>query len=208
MFEQFCQEIKFCTKIYNDEKIQFEEFEKAEIREKHFSLWNDFVSIRVNLIDGKLRQLFENILNVHSDKVNEFYKYFGYYRRLCVMLPINEDFHNIPRLFPYKQRNPWFKMTNRFSKSDNKKEIVDILDLNHIYRFIVLWNGIFSMLHRTCDFNEEQCGLVSKIKDYFVAFSSDNDSKQENEFRRCYMISFFFFWVVLVCTCFLGDRLI
>ena len=118
MFRQFCQR-NDKVKVYECDELKMEEFVQEDIRQKYVSLWNDFVSIRINLFNGKLKQLFEKKLNVDKNMFNEFCKYFNYYRTLCVKLPINADNYNVPKLYRGDTRNPWFEMIEKFDGYDN-----------------------------------------------------------------------------------------
>ena len=144
-------------------------FVEEDIRVKYSSLWNDVISIQINLLHGKLRQFFENILNLNKNKLNQFYKYFSCNRKFCVKLPNNGDHYNVPLLCDL---NVWFEMIEKFDDDNviirtrrriKELEMFDIGNLNHIYTFIVLWNGIFSMMHQQ-DANYRH-GLVTAIKE-------------------------------------------
>ena len=160
IFRQFCQSIR--ARVYKCDELKMELFLDKDIRVKYKSLWNDVVSIRMNLLNGKFRQLFENRLNVSKNKLNQFYKYFGCNRRFCVKLPIN----GIPKLNDF---NMWVEMIEKFdgghinaTRSRREVEMFDVGNLKHIYTFIVLWNGIFSMMHKRDE--NYMYGLVSAIK--------------------------------------------
>ena len=106
MFKQFCQAFTLhYDHPFECDTLKTDKFPQTDIGGKYASLWNDFVSIRINLFNGKLRQLFENTLNVEKNKINEFYKYFRFYRTLCGILPINTDEDNVPHLHEY-DKNP------------------------------------------------------------------------------------------------------
>ena len=137
-----------------------EVFLQEDIRAKYASVWNDFVSIKINLLNGKLRELFENTLNVDKNKLNQFYKYFGCSRIFCVKLPNNGGGYNVPQLYDFAM---WFELMEKFdgdnvTRTKNQLKMFGIGNLNHIYTFIVLWNGIFSMMYH-------RYGLVRAIKD-------------------------------------------
>ena len=146
--------------------MKIEEFSQKHIREKYASLWNDFVSIRINLFNGKLQQLFAKKSNVNKSKLNEFYKYFSYCRTLCVRLPVNADDCSAPKLYGGFGRNPWLAMIENLNDDDDYYgkgvDKCDIADLDHIYRFSLLWNGIFVMMNKNdANFN---CGLLTRIQ--------------------------------------------
>ena len=127
-FEQFCFK-----------EAELSEFLKEDIRQKYKSLWNDFVSIKVKLIDGKLYNLFKNILNMNIDKINEFYNECLIYKRtLCVMLPTRSRRWN----------NEWCSTSTSTSNSNSNSRISNDVG-DHIYRFIIVWNGIYEILFKT-----------------------------------------------------------
>ena len=114
IFRQFCQKFSdSCTyHVYHCSELKVEVFLQEDIRGKYASLWNDFVSIQINLLNGKLRQLFENRLNVNLNKLNQFYKYFNCSRILSMALPNNgDDDKNVPRLYDF---NVWVEMMEKF----------------------------------------------------------------------------------------------
>ena len=156
VFKQFCQGFSGSGGKFECDELKMEEFAQDDIAKKYESLWNDFVSIRINLLNGKLRQLFEKTLNVNKSQLNKFYKYFDYCRIFCATLPINADDSNAPQLSVDEDNpNPWFEMIRKFDGGDDivtattkEIEMFDIGNLNHIYRFIILWNGIFVMMHK------------------------------------------------------------
>ena len=172
MFTQFCQGFTYGKYSkdgsYKCDELKIEEFLENDIREKYVSIWNDFVSIRINFLNVKLRRLFERKLNVNKSKLNEFYKYFNHYRIFCVTLPVNADDVNVPKLQhdARDKRDPWMEMIEKFN-GDNvttrsrKTEMFDIGDLDDIYRFCLLWNGIYVMMHKR-DVNY-QYGLLTRI---------------------------------------------
>ena len=141
IFKQFCNGWDIDDTIY----------EVEEIRNKYFHLWNDFVSIRINLIDGKLKEFLYNTLNVPLNQIEEFYKYFEYHKTFGTYLPINCEEEST--LFNFNES--LFKMNAEFNKfghnngsNSTKEEIKDIYDLNHIYRFVVIYNGLLIMLNK------------------------------------------------------------
>ena len=145
MFKQFCQENK-TGGIFRCSKLELASFEDEEIRNKYELLWHDFVSIRINLFEIKLRNLFEKQLNVSTSKVDEFYQFINYYRSLCVMLPINSDSEII--LFE-KTFDQWCEMTKKFNDNDNSNNNNNVkFKLNPIFQFIIIWHGIFVLLHK------------------------------------------------------------
>ena len=177
MFRQFCQ--KFIDEgilaVYKCDELKTEEFLQENIREKYALLWDDFVLIRIHLFNGKLRQLFEKKLNVKKSTLEKFYKYFSCYRILCVTLPINSDDCNVPKLYHGDNRNPWLEMIEKFNvdydvtatrtsmrRKEFEIEMFSIGDLNHIYRFCLLWNGVFVMMQKW-DANYEY-GLLIKMR--------------------------------------------
>ena len=112
VFKQFC-----------DTELEISQFSKEYIRNKYKSFWNDFVTIRVNLINGKLFNLFKNLPNIDTITINEFYKQcFSYYRDRCVSLPSGRN----------RFDNRWCFTTPNDTRRD-------------IYRFIVIWNGVSAM---------------------------------------------------------------
>ena len=62
VFKQFCQEYTDNGGVFELDKLEISSFEDSKIRLKYKSLWNDFVSIRINLFETKLRDLFEKRL--------------------------------------------------------------------------------------------------------------------------------------------------
>ena len=121
----------------------------------------------INLYNDELRPLFENTLK-------EFYqssRSFG--GKSCQILPINQDkYAYVKNVKSLHSSNLWTKMMEKFN-SDNVtrrikrkriKEIenVGIEDLNNIYTFCLLWNGIFTIMYKG-DGNYE-CGLHSVIE--------------------------------------------
>ena len=153
VFEQFCQAFRNRSHVYRCDELKMDLFLQQDIRAKYAPLWNDFVSIRTNLLNGILRQLFENKLNVNQYKVTQFYKYFSGSRRFCLKLPINGDNTNVSQLNDFDM---WMEMIEKFNGNNVKTRGRN--ELEHIYKFIVLWNGIFGMMnHRD--------RLLSAIKD-------------------------------------------
>ena len=143
-------------------------FLQKHIREKYASSWNDFVSIQIDLLHGKLRHLFENTLNVDKNTLNQFYKHFSCNRMYCITLPNNGDDSNVARLYDL---DVWIEMIEKFdgdnairTRRTTRKELEmsDVGNLNHIYTFIVLWNGIFGMMHKR-DANYT-CGFATAMK--------------------------------------------
>ena len=105
---------------------------KDYIRAKYESLWNEVVSIRINLLDGKLRQFFENILNVNKITLNQFYEYFTSNRTFCLRLPINA--YAYQRVSDF---NVWVEMIEKFD-GDNvtttRRKEVEIIIKNDYFQ--------------------------------------------------------------------------
>ena len=83
MFKQFCQKMEMSNDIvtnhgteYECGELKIESFKSKDIQLQYSSLWNDFISLRVNLIDGKLKYFLQNRLNVSSKTIKQFYQYF------------------------------------------------------------------------------------------------------------------------------------
>ena len=177
IFEQFCCKMIFEIDLYQCEELKMEQFKDENTREKYSSLWNDFVSIKVNLFDGKLKHLFKNILNIDENKINQFYNYFSHYRTLCAILPVNADCgvgSNMPMSYMNgvnSSINEWFEMTEKIAIKREAEETAELensgsvrSNLDDIFRFNVLWNGIFSILHKKIAV--EVVGLVTRLKNY------------------------------------------
>ena len=166
IFREFCQRFGNDYNIYQCSEKKMEEFLKEDTRKTYASLWNDVVSIQMNLLNGKLRQLFENTLNVNKNELNEFYKYFSCSRLFCVKLPINQSHLGVPQWDDFEV---WPEMIEKFDgdSATTRKEVdmFDIGNLHPIYTFIVLWNGIFGMMHNG-DTNYRH-GFVTAIKNMY-----------------------------------------
>ena len=96
MFEQFCNnnhKDKNQDKGYRCEELSNEIFESNE-SDKYLSLYNDFINIRIDLIENNLKSLLINDLLVNNDYIIEFESYFEYYRKQCILLPVNGYFCN------------------------------------------------------------------------------------------------------------------
>ena len=119
----------------------------------------------INLFNNELRPLFEKTLK-------QFYQsYDSFDGKSCWILPINtEQFdENVESLH---SSNPWTEMIEKFHgdnvtrriklKRIKEVENVGIGDLNHIYTFCLLWNGIFTIMYKG-DVNYDR-GLHSVIE--------------------------------------------
>ena len=185
IFRQFCQGTHFEMSLgnrYACDGILATSLIDNNIRSRYDLLWNDFVSIQVNLIDGKLRQLFEKTLNVSKIKINEFYnKYFHRFRTCCLMLPFNGHDHDNTLICKIiGNKDEWFEMTNKFNNTTEIEKNNNTNEMN-IYKYIVIWNGIFNMLNRyNC--NLKGCGLGFEIyRQLFQNKDSKNDSKKDDD---------------------------
>ena len=165
VFEQFCEMMS--ESIYSTQYkccgLSPTAFSKFGERDKYLSLWNDFVSIRMNLIYGKLYRLFESTLNIPKDKIDKFYKYLTHYRIFCAMLPFNKNTSNVS----CNIRESFYKMTREFNETGHDtNKMINIGCLNHFYRFMVIWNGVSIILNN---------GLTHKIGGILVEKDKGND---------------------------------
>ena len=177
MFTQFCKAVDWGYSRYKCQYLYLKHFGKQDIRSKYFTLWNDFVSIQFGLVDGKLRHLFENILNVNRNKTNQFFDYFRYCRKFCIILPVNcaaNIGYNVPKFISDNKPNAWFTMTQIFNTQNDDSSTNNIGNLNHFYRFMLIWNGVFSVLRKNFE-------LTDKIKSIMLAENNDDEKEKDKE---------------------------
>ena len=129
------------------------------MRDLYSSRWNDFVSIRIDLFDNKLRQLFEKELNVSKKEVDQLYSYFTHYRTLCGVLPVAGDGFRMPII---ETREKLEEMHEEFlynktlsTASRLSGDISGCLDLSDIYRFMVIWNGVYMLLNKPIRYDRQ-----------------------------------------------------
>ena len=175
MFKQFCdkwddKKLSPFSTIYRCKELKLESFIDTKMCNKYQTLWNDFVSIRINLINGKLRQFFANTLNIDKNKINSFYKCFEYHRTCYAYLPINCDVYSTPFNNSKDKLNSFSDMTNLFEFMIND---------DNIYRFMIIYNGIIVILNKE-DSYQAYSGLSYKIKDA-PSISSRTETKQLQE---------------------------
>ena len=102
----------------------------------------------INLFNNELRPLFAKTLK-------EFYQsYDSFDGKSCQILPINKEYWNVKSLH---SSDSWTEMIEKLN-GDNVRRIkverikqvenVGIGDLNHIYTFCLLWNGIFTVMYK------------------------------------------------------------
>ena len=130
----------------------------VNFKNEYSSLWNDFVNIRINLIENELKYLFLNILNVNKSDLDYFYSHFKYYRNQCVLLPTNTGyrapFHN--NFQRYKEIVNYFwnnnnnnnNNSNTNRNSTNNYNIVKFNDINPILIYFYIWNTIFTIMNK------------------------------------------------------------
>ena len=100
------------------------QFSSLDVRNKYKSLWNDFVTLRIKLINGKLYRLFNKRLNMNNDIINEFYnECFDYENSYGIKLALGHRRIN----------NKWCSIIENDRRND-------------IYKFIVIWNGVYEIL--------------------------------------------------------------
>ena len=199
IFRQFCQKFgEDWYDAYHCDELEMDLFSKEDIRAKHSPLWNDFVSIRINLLSGKLRQLFENTLNVNKKKLNQFYKYFSCNRMFCLKLPKNGK----PKFNDFDR---WVEMMEKFdgdgvTKTGRKElEMVDSGNLEHIYTFIVLWNGICNMMHKQgANFWDGLVPAIKEMKFNGCVISTTKELEKTSQNIKHYFFLFFVFYSLLV----------
>ena len=99
---------------------------------------------------------------VQFDKLSEFYEYHNFCGTPCGILPINTDEYSSNVKSYWHSSNAWTEMMEKF-EGDNVTETKNagIGDLNHIYTFCLLWNGIYTMMYKS-DASYE-CGLKTAI---------------------------------------------
>ena len=197
VFKQFCQECKFREGevVWNCDKLEISSFNKKEMRDLYSSRWNDFVSIRIDLFDNKLRQLFEKKLNISQEEVDQFYSYFTHYRTLCGVLPVACDGF---RMSAVETSDKLVKIHETFlhNKTTSSALVGDIsgcLDLSDIYRFMVIWNGVHVLLNKPIRYDRQgpfySQGLEFKLKEDGIftegADHMDNDKLNYAKDRIC-----------------------
>ena len=131
--------------IFDCDELKLESFKHKEIRNQYSLFWNDFVSMRINLIDGKLKGFLQNTLNISTNEINVFYKYFEYCRVFYVTLSMVDE--------------------SQFNKTSNDTNVIttsDILSLSDIYRYIVTFWGVFILLTKRDNIWVGGYGLASQ----------------------------------------------
>lgn len=158
MFKQFCQghnRSGIHSLAYRCNQLEVSHFCGINIQNEYASLWKDFVVIRIDLIDHKLKQLFLNDLKVNENDLNKFYTFFQHYRNLPVMLPLDAHGHNTG-ICSKQLSSECDKMQQCPEFSEQKwdtSELTNFGNLNPFYRFIIIWNGTFKMFHKRIQYH-------------------------------------------------------
>ena len=149
-FQQFCDYADGDRSHYGCYRLELTLFNDVKICNQYESLWHDFVSFRVNFFEIELKSFFLDRLACDPDEFNQFYRYFRFFRTQCGLLPVNSDNSNL--LFE-RHFDEFKKMVSYFNDVNNKyvSKCIDnnYNELHPIYKYIVLWNGINSLLDHT-----------------------------------------------------------
>ena len=157
--------------MYFCDKLSLTNMKQSEIS-KYSTLWNDFVNIRVNLLEIELKSLFLK-LGVNNESISHFFqRFFKFHRNEFAYLPSNGCY--------------W----SYFSFSSMDRSISDLKELsakflnksNPICYFTMIWNGIFNMFFKfvvgsAYGFDSEILSIFEKFKN---KNSNDNDSDNIN----------------------------
>ena len=102
------------------------------------TIWNDFVSFRINYLYNDLNKLLLN-LNVSRTNIKWFYKYFKFQRNQFIYLPTNNGYdcalysNNFKE---YKEITDYFSVNNNGNNGDA------------ILRYFLIYNAIFTLINK------------------------------------------------------------
>ena len=148
MYKQFCQSsVGGYYKAKKFDLLFFNDFKKCE---RYSTLWNDFVSIRINLFEKELSLYLLNELKCNKSQLETLNKDIKSYRNQCLLLPVNGDNRN----FPYeKSWIHWIILIRALNISGkNKRDSSSISDLDAIYLYCVIYNGICALLLHSMEY--------------------------------------------------------
>ena len=141
--------------------------------DKFSQLWNDFVSIRVSLLEVGLKELFIK-LGCSNDDISQFFGNFSHHRNECGLLPSNDNAKFSISYMDVTMGNVK-KICEKFSENEESLPI--------LYYFII-WDGIFNIFFRRnlrVKRGIIKFGFDSVISDSGIFSNNDSDNECRNK---------------------------
>ena len=193
-FKQFCDSDHGSCDRHGCHKLELTSLNDLKICNQHESLWRDFVLFRINFFENTLKALFLDTLECDPDEFNQFYQYFRFFRAQCGLLPVNSYGKNLlfeKHFDQFKRMVSYFNdINNKYVNNNNKSD-----NLHPIYKYIVLWNGINSLLDHNAGYSKngneilrsgDAFGFGDKLENtVFAPRENKDNTDKKNDNNNC-----------------------